>query len=380
MFFWNANSQYRGRINDLLFDGGDYEQLPKEYKFLSNEIRKFADLIYYQNMRHSTSNYGTFTSLTLIFHEDFNFNFLNTGFEFRTKADEKLFGVDVSLISTDVNGTWKGRFVTDFDDYNPLNNIKNFFYVKHFLNITDEQLLAHFINNAGSYSSKLSNLDAFIKDVEKANNIKLDKNLIEKSERTLKELCSQINKQMPNSDCGFAAYRAYIQNSDDSKTIRNIDEFYRGFSNQSLGYITDNFILPRGDISFYDKKLQLNLPNKFFFKNKEDDKSNINFYIKKISHQLTYDFEKKTYVLVVKLSPYENSLSSDFKFIGEYQSPLKSKKTIEAMSVKKENLKELELLIYPFEIQTKVKFIKKDEVYSNMFSQEIILKHIFKLK
>lgn len=379
ILFANINAQYRERINILLFDGSDYEQLPKEYKPLSDEIRKIGDLIYYQNLQHSGGNYGMYTSLTLICNEDFEYNFFNLGFRFNTIPNDNLFGNKVSLISTNIKSTWKGRYVVDFEDYNPLDNIKNFFYLKYFLNITDEQLLANFINNINiPYNSDKSRLDVFINDIEKGNNIKIDKSIIDKSDQKLKDLCKQINLQMSKSDCGFSAYKTYIADKDDKITRKKIDDFYRNFSNQSLSQVTDNFILPRAEIDFYDKELKLTLPNEFFYEKKKNDQSNVSFYVENINHQLTYDFDEKTYVLNVKVLPFNNSLSSEFKFLSEYYDILKSRKVKSEINVDRNSFKYLEFLIYPTKVKIKVYFNDKNSPFvSDSFTKSFQLKKEF---
>lgn len=381
ILFANINAQYRERINILLFDGSDYEQLPKEYKPLSDEIRKIGDLIYYQNLQHSGGNYGMYTSLTLIFNEDFEYNFFNLGFRFNTIPNDNLFGNKVSLISTNIRSTWKGRYVVDFEDYNPLDNIKNFFYLKYFLNITDEQLLANFINNINiPYNSDKSRLDVFINDIEKGNNIKIDKSIIDKSDQKLKDLCKQINLQMSKSDCGFSAYKTYIADKDDKITRKKIDDFYRNFSNQSLSQVTDDFILPRAEIDFYDKELKLTLPNEFFYEKKKNDQSNVSFYVENINHQLTYDFDEKTYVLNVKVHPFNNSLSSEFKFLSEYYDILKSRKIKSEINVDRNAFKYLEFLIYPTKVKIKVYFNDKNSPFvSDSFTKSFQLKKEFQI-
>lgn len=363
----------------------DYKaKLPAEFVEVKKFLGKLGEDVFFQGLQSSGGMTGNYTSLDLVFLEDFQLKFANTGFDFKVLSKDLISGRKGSQNYTTANSTWKGHSIVHMGDYNPKNNVKNFFYFKYILNLTDEQLLAHFINNVDNfknYNSQVSNLDIFISDIEKVNKIKIDKTKVESSNLQVKELCKQINAQMKDSDCGFAGYKTYIEDKDAKKTRQNIDRFFGNLGRYNLSTITDDYLLPRGKYTFADPELNVVLPNNFFYLKKKNDQSAINFYIEEVDYQLKYDFEKETFVLVVKLVPFRNTLSADFKFFSEFQSALKTKPSIEEISVEKENFKYLELYIYPEKMEAKVYLNNnKNQFSGSSYIQNFQLKNTFKFE
>ena len=396
-FFCFFNSQYRGSLNSIIFDGNTYsDRLPKDYIFLSKDLDKISNNIYFQDLQHSESRTSDFMSMILILNRDFTFNFLNTNLKLEIIANKN----QTEKLPISIENIWYANHEIDLEAYNPLDNWSNFLLSLQYLNISDEKAVECFFNKYESkkqikkktYNSGLSvyseaeqkedaekfklSLKSFISKINKENNLKIDLNNIEKSKNPFNEICSEIKKQNSNNECVNALFSTYIKNDDGYA----LDGFLLDSSGKDLNEIASQFFFPRGNVNFGDKKLKMILPKDIFF-NETNKKSDVYFVIEKIEYQLTYDFNKETYCLKVKIIPFSNSISSNFTFIGkDFNRGYNYKGKNDEIFVEKDNLKELELLIYPFEIQTKVKFITKDEVYSNMFSQEIILKHIFKLK
>ncbi len=395
-------SQFRQSIRNIFMQTGEYKSLPKEYNFLIDNMRLHSENIYFQNLQFSKARNSGFVSLDLIFFNTAKYEFLNTGFEIKPTGNNKIGQREVTIVPTRANDTWKGSEVVDFSKYNPLDNKANFFFMKYFLNISDADLLAHFINNADNVQlpksrkktesvvaisaeeverekkRNESNLKIFIDDINKVNNIKINPAEYEKSGKSLNDLCEEINKQMPDSDCGFSAYKTYIADIDEKRTRANLDVFYRGLSSQRLDELTDDFVLPRGDIEFEEKNLNLIFPKDLFYNKDKGNKSELSFFINKIEHHLTYDFNKETYVLIVKLFPYFDSLSSDFKFIGLYDDVLKGKNITSEISVSKNDFKNIEFLIYPDKMKINIVFKNKEYNYDKSFAlkKEIILNKV----
>ncbi|WP_131450831.1 hypothetical protein [Chryseobacterium sp. FH1] len=377
---------------------GEYRSLPKDYNFLMDNMRLHNESIYFQNLQFSQGKGGGFKSLDLIFFNNVKYEFLNIGFEIKTTGKDKIGQREVTIVPARANDTWKGSDVVDFNKYNPKDNLTNFFFMKYFLNISDADLLAHFINNANSVQipkpikkresvvtvsteelererkRNESNLKLFINDINKVNKININSDEYEKSGKSLDDLCKEINKQMPDSDCGFSAYKTYIADNDEKRERVNLDIFYRSISSQSLDRLTDDFVLPRGDIEFDEKKLNLTFPKDLFFNTEQENKSELSFFINKIEHHLTYDFDKETYVLIVKIFPYSDSLSSDFKFISLYDDVLKGKNVTSEIFVNKNDFKNIEFLIYPDRLKINVVFKNREYNYDKIYAlkKEII--------
>lgn len=369
-------SQFRQSVNNIFMEKKQYKNLPKEYNFLSDNLRILSNDIYFQNLQFSDSKHGSFKSLDLIFFNNKQYQLLNTGFFLKPIGNDKLGKALLSIIPTLTNDTWKGNNVVDFDKYNPKNNLTNFSFFKHFINISEENLLADFINKSDqkrtqntseksrtiyTYSvadkeldekQKKLNLKIFVDDINKANKIKID--LAKVENKPLENLCQQIKIQMPNSDCTFAAYKAYFEDKDEEITRIKMDRFFWQTSQVDISSITNEFLLPRGDIEFGEDELQMNLPNDLFYKNDKNDSSAISFNLNKIEHQLTYDFDKNIYVFKVKVFPYPNSMSSDLKFIGEYRDVFKRQDFTKEINVNKNTLKNIEFLIYPDKINVQL--------------------------
>lgn len=367
----NCFGQFRQRINAFFMDEASYKALPSQYNPFVKEMRKYADDIFFQSLQFSSGKGGDFKSLDIIFKR--NFDFLNTGFIIEGTNTDKMMGASLSIIPIISTDTWKAKDIVDFSKYNPLDNTTNFFYYKYYLNLTDEQLLANFINN-NSWDTKNSDetgLQRFVKDINKVNKINIGQNLSDAT--TLKEICKEINQQMPKSDCGYAAYKTYLLDKDEVKTRNNINNFYRNLNNSTLENITDNFLLPKGIITFEQKELKLTLPKSDF--KSEDKNSEISFFINEIEHQLTYDFEKKTYILIVNVTPYNQTLSNNFSFVSEYYDVLKGKKVTGEIPVEKTSLKKMEFLIYPEKMEVRTYFKNK-----NGYNVNYMLKKTFNLK
>lgn len=372
------SAQFMNGLNRIYMQEGEKINLPREYNFFVNEQKKNSQEIFFKNLQHSDGNGGSFNSLDLIFFENKKYDFLKTGFVIVPEINSKLMGKPISTVPVRATGTWKApKGTVDFDTYNPRNNTTNFFYMKFFGNITDEQLLAHFFNmKVANFNSKIDNSVQFIRDINKANKIQINENFDSESPGLLTRLCKEINSKMPDSDCNFAPYKAYLANPDEDKTRKNLDDFYGSIWNNGVDDVTNEYILPRGSIDLPQKALKLVLPNQFFYGKSKNDQSDVFFYINNIQHNLTYDFKLKTYVFIFKITPFADSLSSDFKFISSYHNTLKGKQEVGEIEVKKNEIKNIELLLYPDRMEVQVYFKGND----NRFDYHYKLKNIFNIK
>lgn len=378
LFCSYSSAQYRNGLKGIYMPQGEQVNLPAEYNFFIDEGRRIAGEVFYQNLQRSSGRDSSFNSLELIFFENRKYDFLNTGFVLVPQMNSQLMGKNISTVPVRNNNTWKMAFGTvDFATYNPRNNVTNFLYMVICRNMTNEQVLAHFLNMMDlPANSKTSKYVQLIRDINKANKINVEEKVDEFAPGLLTKLCKDINAQTSGDECTLALYKAYIENKDENVTRQNIDRFFRSLSNMSLQNMTNDYVLPRGDLNIMEKDIKLVLPNEFFYAKKKNDQSDVSFFIEKIEQNLTYDFDKKTYVLIFKVTPHFDSMSSDFKFLGEYYDTLKGKQQIEDIEVKKNEVNYFEFFLYPDKMEVKVNMTQKE----NRFSYGYQLKNIFKIK
>lgn len=371
----------------------EYHNLPKDYDFLINDLRTSSEKIYFQNLQFSQGKGSNFKSLDLIFFNDKNYQFLNSGFEIIPVGNDKISNAKVTIVKTTSEETWKGENVIDFNKYNPKNVKENFSLLKYFTGVSEENVLANLINNLDGNQYKKdkayrkknytyyavdkekkkkkykANLNIFINDINKANNIKID---IKKAQNeSLESLCQQIATQK-KSDCSNAVYNAYIDDKDEEFARIKMDNFFSNISNKSLSEITDELILPRGEIQFEEKKLNLFFPKELFFPSENSNEISLNIY--RIEHHLTYDYDNNTYVLKVKIFPYTNSVSSDFKFESSYYDALKGENVTSEIFVDKNSFESIDFLIYPNKMKASVFFSKDGYGMNYLLKKEIVFR------
>jgi hypothetical protein len=371
-------AQYRNGLKGIYMPQGEQVNLPVEYNFFIDEGRRIAGEVFYQNLQRSSGRDSSFNSLELIFFENRKYDFLNTGFVLVPQMNSQLMGKNISTVAVRNNNTWKMAFGTvDFATYNPRNNVTNFLYMVICRNMTNEQVLAHFLNMMDiPANSKISKYVQLVRDINKANKINVEEKVDEFAPGLLTRLCKDINAQTSGDECTLALYKAYIEDKNENVTRQNIDRFFRSLSNMSLQNMTNDYVLPRGDLNMMGKDIKLVLPNEFFYVKKKNDQSDVSFFIEKIEQNLTYDFDKKTYVLLFKVTPHFDSMSSDFKFLGEYDDMLKGKQQTADIEVKKNEINYFEFFLYPDRMEVQVNMTKKE----NRFSYGYKLKNIFKIK
>ncbi|OCA78659.1 hypothetical protein BBH99_07730 [Chryseobacterium contaminans] len=377
LFYSYSSAQYRNGLKGIYMPQGEQVNLPAEYNFFIDEGRRIAGEVFYQNLQRSSGRDSSFNSLELIFFENRKYDFLNTGFILVPQMNSQLMGKNISTVPVRNNNTWKMAFGTvDFATYNPRNNVTNFLYMVICRNMTNEQVLAHFLNMMDlPANSKISKYVQLIRDINRANKIHIDEKVDEFAPGLLTRLCKDINTQTSGNECTLALYKAYIEDKDENITRQNIDRFFRSLSNMSLQNMTNDYVLPRGDLNIMEKDIKLVLPNEFFYVKKKNDQSDVSFFIEKIEQNLNYDFDKKTYVLKFKVTPHFDSMSSDFKFLGEYYDMLKGKQQVADIEVKKGEINYFEFFLYPDRMEVQVNLTQKE----NRFNYSYKLKNIFKI-
>ncbi|WP_336959850.1 hypothetical protein [Chryseobacterium contaminans] len=377
LFYSYSSAQYRNGLKGIYMPQGEQVNLPAEYNFFIDEGRRIAGEVFYQNLQRSSGRDSSFNSLELIFFENRKYDFLNTGFILVPQMNSQLMGKNISTVPVRNNNTWKMAFGTvDFATYNPRNNVTNFLYMVICRNMTNEQVLAHFLNMMDlPANSKTSKYVQLIRDINRANKIHIDEKVDEFAPGLLTRLCKDINAQTSGDECTLALYKAYIEDKDENITRKNIDRFFRSLSNMSLQNMTNDYVLPRGDLNIMEKDIKLVLPNEFFYVKKKNDQSDVSFFIEKIEQNLNYDFDKKTYVLKFKVTPHFDSMSSDFKFLGEYYDMLKGKQQVADIEVKKGEINYFEFFLYPDRMEVQVNLTQKE----NRFNYSYKLKNIFKI-
>lgn len=334
---------------------GETINLPSDYNFFISEGQKISREVFYQNLQHSGGKNSSFNSLDLIFFENRKYDFLNTGFVIVPQMNSKLMGKPISTVPVLNNNTWKADGIVDFATYNPRYNAANFMYMIIYLNMTNEQVLSHFFNMMDDPADKkTSKYVQFIRDINRANRINIDEKIAETPNGFLKKLCQEINAQSTVKECAIAPYKAYIETKDEDKTRDNINKFFRSLAATRLENVTNDYLLPRGNLEVTQKDLKVMLPNEFFYTKNKNDKSDVSFFINNIEQNLTYDYEKKTYMLMFKVTPHSGSFSSDFKFLGEYHDMLKGKQVVGEIDTKKDEVKYFEFFLYPDKMEVKV--------------------------
>jgi hypothetical protein len=324
--------------------------LPNSFKFLSDWSKETVDNIFYSNLQRNGNpkNSASFNSLDLILKRKFDFDFLDTGFILSFNKNIEKRETKVNVVNNNVWRIKAYNAIVDFDKFNPENMTNNFYYMKILGGVSDEALLANFINQThtyGNYNDSISITTRFIKALNKSQNLSINESLDKDRNFRLSQLCDEINAQVPNSNCGFPAYVAYIRDEDRNKTIANINKFYYPLITRTLQDVMDKELLPEGDYEFYKKNVSFTLPSKYF--KGDNSKESLTFNVRKIEYDVNYDFEKQSYYVDLTLESHKNSLNSDISYKIKYNNMLKNKTSKKNISIKKEEFKSVLLRVYP---------------------------------
>lgn len=355
--------RYFPGLRSIFMEKGSYKALPKEdFNYFIEWGQKNVENFFMKDLQHSGGDDSSFNSLGLVTKNEMSLDLVDTGFVFKVSKDPKSDYAVTNVLATD---TWKARrFGFELGDFGPSKKLDFFLNIRRFLNITKEQSLAHFINiYPKPKTDNVSNTKQFILDVNAMYKSDFPASFADDGSKTLKDLLSAMNKHFKSDDANVLAFYTYIDpnNEADIKTVYdNIANYYKGLNGSSLDGIVNNYFMPKGSYEFTDQNVSLFLPDNLFYKTKMNDKSNVNFKVREVQHQLEYDIIKNKYTFYIKIIPYSGTLSSDFRFVSRFDDVLLGKNKVSELSVPQKNLKDITLILTKENISVSVDYLYND--------------------
>lgn len=379
LFFciFSSAQGYMPSLKSIFMDQNRHGSLPKkDFSYFIDWSKNNVLSFFMKNLQHSGGYDSNFNSLNLVTTKDLELEFINTGFLFKTDKDSK---GNLSVTQTLANDTWKAQRVGfEFEELNPEKKLDLFLKIRSVLNLTKEQSLAHFINTYPNPKlDKISNVKQFIRDINSVYKSDFPESYMDDNSKTIRELFLDLNKHFKSDDANVLAFYTYLDpdGKGNIETVyQKINNYFKSFTNQPVEEIINDHFMPNGNIQFIDQNISMFLPNSLFYKLKSNDKSNINFKIREIQHNLEYDIIKNNYTFYIKLIPYSSTLSDDFKFVSRYDDILQGKNKISELSVSKNNFKDITFILTKDYITVSLAYMENNYAFNRK------LKTTFKVK
>lgn len=252
----NTNRYYPSLKN--LFSEPFDKQMPSHFNYYDIWIKSLTQAVFYKDLQHSANPRGdaSFQSMGLIFKRQNSFKLGNSGFELIVNKDKPDFSVPVNIQMEQ-----KFRILAYFRSFDPNAYDPKNFKQKYELglmifNLSEEQVLAEFINRYISdwNDKKKTAIQRLTDDLKKEAKVKIV--VDEKNDKSLlKSIVTQVYQQT-NKYCSSVLYDIYIKTKDQKKEGENFVGFFRKYANgnasdyidEVVGYET-TIAIPKGALS-----------------------------------------------------------------------------------------------------------------------------------
>lgn len=308
MSILNAQNRYYPSLSTLV-QMEDQTSIPNQLKYVKKWYDNSVEDIFYKDfqMSNSSRNDASFKSLGLILRGKKVFDFGKNGLRLSFDVDTKKID-PVRIIN---NHNWPClTYGIDiiWDKYDPEDNFYHFLVLRKLESLSENQVIANFINRFTEPEKGQASLERFILDLNSSNDI----NILYDKDMNLTDVSKAIKEQMAQgSNFYWAPYNTYIQTDSHEETRDNISTFFRSLNPTDIRSTINERFLPYGDISFDGNKTILTLPEKYFKYNKDSKGKPVRFYVQKIEYDINYDYQNKNYDLSIKVYPKENEVLKD---------------------------------------------------------------------
>lgn len=345
----NAQGRFYPSLNSLI-TLKERSTFPSSLNYIEDWYIATSNQLFYSDLQQSSSSKSdtSFRRLGIIARNKNKFEFYNTGFaiSFNENFEKK----DRPIFLANNNKFPVVAYTSSFSlkSFDPEENMQLFFILKLISNNSDEQTLANMINTFSKPKSNETNIGRFILDINAKNKIKIDKNKFENTDNTLKELCSDINKQLPKFNCVYSAYKTYIESKNKTTTKNNMSLFFRSVFPTDIEDIINENILPSGNFEFIDKSVRISLPNEYFkYSSQMQENEKVSFLVRELKYDLNYSYKYGGYVFSIKLFPQEkNDIKDNFEFNYRFISVFTKKYEVKQVKLSGKDLNFIEIFFY----------------------------------
>lgn len=319
----NANRYYPSLKN--LFPDVYDKQMPSDFNYYDVWFKNVTQAVFYKDLQQSASPRGdaSFMSMGLIFKRLNQFKLGDSGLEIVVNQDKPDF-------STPVNIQMEQKFrilayLRSFDPntYNPNNFKQKFELGLTIYNLSEEQVLAEFINRYLSdwNDKKQTAIERLVNDLKKEAHLKI---IVDekKDQQILKSIATQVYQQTQKY-CSSVLYDIYIKTKDAKAEATNFNAFFRKYANANASDYIDDIVSYQATIAIPNQEISLLIPKNILNvfttdeNTKETQPSAENLRVNPIQIEMnTIRNTRKKCVEFTLTLPKSNSLAS-FKAINE---------------------------------------------------------------
>lgn len=355
-----------------LFQQDFDKQMPNHFKYYDTWIKNLTQAVFYKDLQQSASPRGdaSFMSMGLIFKRLNSFKIGDSGLEIIVNKDQPDFSVPVNIQMEQKFRILAYLRSFDPNQYNPADFKQKFELGLMIFNLSEEQVLAEFINRYISdwNNTKTTAIQRLINDLKKEAKIKIT--VDEKKDKgLLTEIAKQVYQQT-NRYCSSTLYDIYIKTKDPKKEYQNFLGFFRKYANDNASDYIDEVVSYETTIAIPKADISLIIPKTILEETAVDEKStrtektghSIEVKPNRITLKTINTVKEKCVQLTVTVAPNQNPNS--FQALNEivlnkHSFLNNNQRTLTTFKVA--NIKELVISLYEKEI--KVEMIVKEDNY-----------------
>lgn len=234
-------NRYYPSLRNLFSEATD-KQMPAYFTYYDTWIKSLTQAVFYKDLQHSASSNGdnSFDSMGLIFKRQNTFTLGNSGFEIIVNKGKTDFSTPVNIQMEQKYRILAYLRSFDINSYNPKNLKQKYELGLIIFNLSEEQVLAEFINRyiSNNKNKKTTAIQHLVNDLKKEAKVKIV--VDEKNDRSLlKSIASQIYQQTKKY-ASSVLYDIYIRANDPKKEAENFAGFFRKYNpTNPSGYIDE---------------------------------------------------------------------------------------------------------------------------------------------
>ncbi|MGC4039605.1 MAG: hypothetical protein QM710_02100 [Flavobacterium sp.] len=318
----NANRYYPSLKN--LFSESHDKQMPNDFNYYDVWIKDLTQAVFYKDLQHSASPNGdaSFQSLGLIFKRKNAFKIGNSGFEIIVNKDKTDFSVPVDIQMEQKFPILAYLRSFDPNSYNPKNFKQKYELGLSIFNLSEEQVLAEFINKyINSRDKKATAIQLLANDLKKEAKVKIV--IDEKNDtQVLKSIANQVFQQT-NKYVSSVLYDIYIKTDDPKKEAQNFAGFFGKYYPGDASQFIDETVSYQTTIAIPKTEVSIMIPKEVLQVFTIDDKTSTLIIDDSSLEVKPRQIEMKTINTVKEkcvqftLTPLKSSSTASFKALQE---------------------------------------------------------------
>lgn len=308
-----------------LFSDNMYKQMSGDFNYYDTWIKGVTQAVFYTDLQHKASNKGdaSFDSMGLIFKKQNTFKLGNSGIELIVNKDKTDFSTPVNIQVAQKYRILAYESTFDINSYDPKNFKKKYELGLVILNLSEQQVLAEFINRyiTNRKDSKSTAIQRLVSDLKREAKVK-----ITVDEKNDTSLLTTIANQIYDQTKKYASsvlYDIYLKTNDQKKEAENLTSFFRKYHpDNPSGYI-DEVVSYEATIAIPKTEVTVTIPKEVLQVFTIDPNSNATLTTETALEVKPKQIEMKT-INTVKdkcvqftLTLPKNSSNASFKILNE---------------------------------------------------------------